>query len=103
MGIVAAGLLTILAAACGIGKVPPIERYYLQGVVQSLDTRNHTATIKHHEIKGFMDAMTMEFPVKDPREFAKLRTGEQIAATVFVQDTNFWIGEVKAGDSKEKQ
>jgi protein SCO1/2 len=84
-----------LTGACGVGPVPPIERYSLDGVVQSLDTQNHTATIKHHEIKGFMGAMTMEFPVKDPRDFAKLRKDEPITATVFVQDTNFWIGEIK--------
>jgi protein SCO1/2 len=88
-------LALFLAGACGVGKVPPIERYSLDGVVQSLDGQNHTATIKHHEIKGFMGAMTMEFPVREPREFAALRKGEAITATVFVQDTNFWIGEIK--------
>ena len=88
-------VLALISAACGVGPVPPVERYSLDGVVQSLDAANHTATIKHHEIKGFMDAMTMEFPVKDRQEFATLRKGEAITATVFVQDTTFWIGEIK--------
>lgn len=94
-GLWIAGFVLSLAGGCGVGKVPPIDRYYLDGVVESLDAQNHTATIKHHEIKGFMEAMTMEFPVKDEREFAKLSKGEAITATVFVQDTNFWIGEIK--------
>jgi protein SCO1/2 len=102
VGIIVTALVLINGAACGVGKVPPIERYYLQGVIQSLDSQTHSATIKHHEIKGFMEAMTMEFPVKDPDEFAKLRNGEAITATVFVQDTNFWIGEIKLAGMKEK-
>ena len=36
--------------------------------------------------------MTMEFPVKDQAEFDKLRAGEKINATVFVQGNSYWVG-----------
>jgi Cu/Ag efflux protein CusF len=85
----------ITTGACGIGAVPPIEKHHIHGVVQRLDAKDHTALIKHQKIEGFMDAMTMEFPVKDEKEFNALKVGETIDGTVFVQDTNYWVGEIK--------
>jgi Cu/Ag efflux protein CusF len=41
-----------------------------------------------------MEAMTMEFPVKDQAEFDKLRAGETINATVFVQGNSYWVADV---------
>jgi Cu/Ag efflux protein CusF len=90
--ILAAALVT---AACGVSSVPPIEKHHIHGVIQSLDAKDHTATIKHQNIEGFMAAMTMEFPVKNDKEFSALRVGETIDGTVFVQDTNYWVGDIK--------
>ena len=42
-----------------------------------------------------MDAMTMDFPVKEQSDFNALKPGEKIRATVFVQGLQFWVGEVK--------
>jgi Cu/Ag efflux protein CusF len=43
-----------------------------------------------------MDAMTMEFPVRDAAEFAKLRAGEKITATVHTRPDTFeyWISDI---------
>lgn len=45
--ILAAALVT---AACGVSSVPPIEKHHIHGVIQSLDAKDHTATIKHQNI-----------------------------------------------------
>jgi len=71
-----------------------VERYQLDGVILQLEPPN-IAKIKHQEIKGFMEAMTMEFPVKDAAEFATLHANDHITATVFVQGLNYWIGEIR--------
>jgi len=42
-----------------------------------------------------MDAMAMDYPVKDKKEFDALKEKEHITATVFVQGLNFWIGEIR--------
>jgi Cu/Ag efflux protein CusF len=44
-----------------------------------------------------MEAMTMEFPVKDPADFAKLRRGLRIHASVFVQESDlaYWIANIQ--------
>jgi Cu/Ag efflux protein CusF len=72
----------------------PVERYKLDGVVLSLDASGHTAKIKGEKIEGWMDAMTMEYPVKDRAEFNTLHAGDHITATVFVQGLNYSIGEI---------
>jgi Cu/Ag efflux protein CusF len=72
----------------------PIEKYKLDGVVVSLDPKGHVAKINGQKIEGWMEAMTMEYPVKDPSEFEKLHAGDHITATVFVQDLNFWVGDI---------
>ncbi len=64
----------------------------MHGEVMGLDVSGHVATIKHDAIPGFMGAMTMGYPVKDPAELGKLKVGEQITATVYQQGDNFWLG-----------
>lgn len=89
----------LLLCACGGGKPQPasstpIKEYSLKGEIVSLAPREQAATIRHEKIDGWMEAMTMEFPVKDKAEFEKLRAGDRITATVFVQDTDYWIGRI---------
>jgi protein SCO1/2 len=60
-----------------------------------MDPEARAAVIKHQKIEGWMQAMTMAFPVKDEHEYQDLHPGDQIAATVFVQDLDFWIGEIR--------
>jgi Cu/Ag efflux protein CusF len=72
----------------------PIEQYKMVGDVVQVDLPGHLAKIKHEKIEGWMEAMTMDYPVKDPHELESLKAGDHITATVFVQDLNYWIGEI---------
>jgi Cu/Ag efflux protein CusF len=76
-------------------KDEPVKQYALHGEVLRLDTQGKIAAIKHQKIGDWMEAMTMEFPVKDPAEFDKLRAGEKINATVFVQGNSYWVGGIQ--------
>jgi len=76
-------------------KAKEIRRYPLHGEILRLDPQGKIATIKHEKIGDWMGAMTMEFPVKDAQEFSALREGEHVNGTVFVQDLNYWVGEIK--------
>jgi Cu/Ag efflux protein CusF len=93
-------LLGALVAALfcfGCRKAQPVEKTYtLRGTIVSLDSQTKTATIKHEKIGDWMEAMTMDFPVHDPAEFAKLRAGEKITATVHTHPETFeyWIGNI---------
>jgi protein SCO1/2 len=88
-------LLAIFLLIAGCAKEVPAHRYSLRGEILRLDPAAHTATIKHEKIDGWMEAMTMEFPVRDSKEFAALRTGEHITATVFVTDSGpYWVSDI---------
>ena|SRR5665213_1603793 len=90
-------LLAFALCACKSTKSAsnaPIERYKLDGVIVSLDPQGHVAKINAQKIEGYMEAMTMDYPVKDHAEFATLHTGDHITATVFVQDLNYWLAEI---------
>ena len=76
-------------------KEEPLRRYELKGQIKRLDAKGKIATIQHEPIGDWMGAMTMDFPVKDPADLAKLKEGAPVNATVFVQGLDYWVGEVK--------
>ena len=89
--------LVLLFTSCAKmpDRVAVEKKYQLHGVVIRVDQQARSATIKHEEIKGWMEPMTMEFPVPSQEEFARLSRGQTIDATVFVQDLDYHIGEIK--------
>jgi len=72
----------------------PLQTYQLTGEIVSMDAETQVITIKHEEIKGWMDAMTMPFPIKEKAEFEKLKPGAKITADVNVQGNDFWLTNV---------
>ena len=86
-------LVGLVLAGCA--KQAPEKRYTLTGDVIGVDPKTQMATIKGDKIEGWMEAMTMEYPVKDKAEFAKLQVGRRITATVFVTDARDDIGEIE--------
>ena len=94
----------LLLAACSREPAPEVKHYTIHGQIVGLDVKDKLATIKHQKIEGWMGAMTMDFPVKDAKDFAALHEGDKIDATVFVQGLDYWVGDVHtepgAGDKK---
>ena len=92
--------LFLVLAACQQSSIKEeakdeaVKQYPMHGEVLRLDPQGKIAAIKAGKIEGWMEAMTMEFPVKDQAEFDKLHSGETINATVFVQGNNYWVGDI---------
>jgi Cu/Ag efflux protein CusF len=91
---------TVLLAAAlllaGCGSTPPEgKRYPMQGEVKSVDPRTKSAMIDAGKIGDWMEAMTMEYPVKPDSEFQKLHPGDKIEATVVVSDPGYYVTDVK--------
>ena len=42
-----------------------------------------------------MGAMTMGYPVKDAAEFSKVKVGDQITATVYVNSEDMYLGNIQ--------
>ena len=90
---IALSAVALLLAACS-ATVPP-KRYPMQGEIKSLDPASQTATIKAGKVGDWMEAMTMEYPIKPDTDFAKLHVGDAIQATVVVNDLKYYATEVK--------
>lgn len=96
-------LFVVLASCSGGEKAPEVpNRYQLKGEVVRLDQANQVATIKHETIADnhggvWMDAMTMEFPVKNSQEFSRLSIGARITAQVVQLPSgyDYWIENIE--------
>jgi Cu/Ag efflux protein CusF len=99
-------LLAAWTSGCRREAGGPVLTYKLTGTIVSLEPKNRIAVIQHEDIldsqgKVWMRAMTMDFPVKSPDDFAKLKPGLKIHAMVYqrTSDLEYWIGDVEpAGD-----
>jgi protein SCO1/2 len=88
------GWLLGLAGLVACGKpAEELKRYPVRGVVKALQPGDRIAVVRHETIPGFMESMTMEFPVKDREEFARLQVGQQIRATLCQSrdGLDFWL------------
>ena len=88
-------LLALALLLAGCHAKPEPKRYPMQGEVKALDAAAKTATIAAGKIGDWMEAMTMEYPVKPDAEFQKLHVGDKIEATVVVSDPGYYVTDVK--------
>jgi Cu/Ag efflux protein CusF len=96
---VAAAAALLISCGSNTSNNEPVKQYQLHGEVVSLDPHDKIATIYAQKIEGWMEAMKMEYPVKDTQDFSKLQPNECIDATVFVQGTEYWVGDVKPAEA----
>lgn len=84
--------LPLLALALACSKKRPdfvvAHRYTLTGTVVSVNSKDQTANIDAAAVPGFMEAMTMDYPIKSKSEFDALHPGEKIMATLNVSASN---------------
>jgi protein SCO1/2 len=100
-------LIIILSAvflftACQKAETPPqaspsAKRYNMKGKVVAIDKAKKKATIAHEDIPGFMEAMTMDFPIHETWVWEDLQPGSEIFAELVVdnmaQDT-YWLEKI---------
>jgi Cu/Ag efflux protein CusF len=70
------------------------QRYQIHGTILRLRRENRIAVIQHEKIEGWMEAMTMDFPVPSLAEYSKLKEGSAIRATVNVNESYFWLTDI---------
>ena len=71
------------------------QTYEVKGVIRELKPNGRTAVIAHEAIPDYMDAMTMDFDVKDKRELAGLKPGDAIEFRMVVTKDDGWIENVR--------
>jgi Cu/Ag efflux protein CusF len=95
-----AGWLLLALALVGCGSKEEGKRYPVQADVISVDQTAKSATLATGKVGDWMDAMTMEYPVKPDGDLAKLHTGDHIEATVVVQGPKYYVTGVKVVSKK---
>ncbi len=98
----AAVIVSLVVASCSQEKPPDSSRapvatqgYAVTGVVREVKPDGRTAVIRHEEIPGYMEAMTMPFRVRDTNELAGLAPGDAVSFRLRVTDDASWIDQVK--------
>jgi protein SCO1 len=104
-------LTALLVSACqraeSVSSNSTAKRYEFKGKVVSVDKAAKRATIDHDAIPGFMEAMTMEFPIHEDWVWDELHPGSEIRAELVVDNSAkdpFWlekIGIVAAPDPNQ--
>ena len=90
-------LLVCVIADLGLSRkvLAQTQSYEMVGEVMTIDKAKKRATIKHEPIKGYMDAMTMPFLIKDEKALEELQPGDQIRATLVVTgDGATWVEKI---------
>ncbi|HYE30307.1 MAG TPA: SCO family protein [Methylomirabilota bacterium] len=68
--------------------------YQVRGIIQRFDD-DESVVIKHEEIPGYMQAMTMPFDVKDTNELAGLQPGDVVRFNLVITSDAGWIEQIK--------
>ena len=98
----AALLLAYLLSSAGCQS--SAKHYKLTGQVLAKNEAAAQASIDNDNIPGFMPAMTMNYPVKDPQGLQQVQPGDRITADVVVQNggSNFWLEHVTITDQSAR-
>lgn len=72
-------------------KNPPHQSYDTRGIVEKITNDRRTATINTEKIPGYMDAMTMDYPVKNTNELRGVSPGDKIKFTLVISNETDWI------------
>ncbi len=98
----AAGVVVWLALACAEENAAPKplsepgERLYtVRGVIAGRDVADNTLRIDHQEIPGYMEAMTMDFPVRGAEVASLPADRSRVEATLHVNNGRVWLTGVK--------
>jgi len=84
-------LLALFASYCGGEKTETEKRYPIAGKVIGVNKTEHTATINHEAIPGYMEGMTMDFTVKNAADLDRIKPGDKITGDLVVTETTSWI------------
>jgi Cu/Ag efflux protein CusF len=92
----------VLCSACSHKSGASDRHFHLTGEVKSLDANVHTANIDAAAIPNYMEAMSMDYPIKSAAEFNRLKVGEHIDATLNVHnDASYDLSDIHPSQPKK--
>lgn len=86
------------AATASKATAVSTQIFQVKGVVVAVKPEEKTVRIRHEEIPGYMEAMTMPFEVRDTNELAGVSDGDTVSFRMLVTETDGWIDQIKKLD-----
>ena len=96
-----AGLFLATGFAQEKAKDTKAKSYTFHGKVEAVTAKG--LTVNGEEVKGWMGAMTMNYPVDKPEVLKTVKVGDLVLATVFQGDMTLHNVEVVPPDNSGKQ
>ncbi len=84
-------IASIALSGCGRPRDANTRQFELQGQILAVRPERHEVVIKHQDIKGFMQGMTMPFTVRDDALMAGKKPGDLVTATLVVGETQAYL------------
>jgi protein SCO1/2 len=88
-------ILTALFLCCCMPLSWAAERHHAFGVVLQIDRAHHTLRVSCSEIPGYMDAMVMDFPVRNANDLDGLQPGTLIDFTLVVEKGSAYAAAIR--------
>ena len=82
-----------MVALISCAQKPAKKSHVLTGKVEAVDMKEKTLTVNHQKVEGWMDAMTMAYPVHGD---ITAKPGDQIQAKVYDDDYSLYEVQVTA-------
>jgi protein SCO1/2 len=91
MRLLSVPVLCVLALTACSRPDPAARQFELQGQILAVRPDRHEVVIKHQDIKGFMQGMTMPFTVRDDGLLEGKQPGDLVTATLVVGETRAYL------------
>jgi Cu/Ag efflux protein CusF len=94
-------LLMVAMVACA--QAPARKSYVFHGKVTGVNADSKSLTVDGESVPGWMDAMTMSYPVDKESVLKEVKVGDQITATVYDEDYTLHDVHVVKGKTAPKK
>lgn len=76
--------IVLLFGGCSSKPAESVQRYHLHGKIVSVNASEGFADVAGDAIPGYMEAMTMPYPIPDAKTLSKLAVGDEITADLIL-------------------
>ena len=87
--------------SCSRASDANFRQFELQGQILAVRPERREVVIKHEDIKGFMQGMTMPFTVNDDTLLSGKQPGDLVTATLVVGETQAYLSSLTKTGHKE--
>ncbi len=85
---------TTAPGASGSSAALTQQVFSVKGVVKALNPAGKQITMEHEKIPNYMDAMTMDFDVRNTNELKEVQVGDYVSFRMTVTEKDAWIDQI---------